>query len=103
MAERRMFAKSVVESSKFMKLSAHAKLLYFNLGMDADDDGYADAITTLQKNRTNKKYLNDLENAGLIQFITDDPVVKIVDWTTNNQIRRDRYHPSRYAKLATNG
>ena len=103
MAERRMFARSVVESSKFMKLNAHARLLYFNLGMDADDDGYADALTTLQKNRTNSKYLKDLENAGLIQYITDDPVKKIVDWKTNNQIRKDRYHPSRYASLATNG
>lgn len=103
MAERRMFARSVVGSSRFLKLSVQARLLYFDLGMDADDDGYAEAFATMRKTGAKDKTLKDLENQGFIKKITDDPVVKIVDWTINNQIRKDRYHPSRYASPETAG
>ena len=40
MAQRRMFHTDVVESDKFLDLSAGAQLLYFHLGMQADDDGF---------------------------------------------------------------
>ena len=37
MAERRMFAKSVVESARFLKMPVSSQNLYFHLGMNADD------------------------------------------------------------------
>ena len=40
MAERRMFAKSVVLSDAFLDLPVRARCLYFTLGMVADDDGF---------------------------------------------------------------
>ena len=40
MAERRMFAKSVIGSDNFLDMPATTQLLYFHLGMRADDDGF---------------------------------------------------------------
>lgn len=40
MAERRMFAKSVVTSDTFLDMEFSARCLYFTLGMYADDDGF---------------------------------------------------------------
>ena len=38
MAERRMFAKSVVESARFLKMPVSSQNLYCQLGMNADED-----------------------------------------------------------------
>ena len=38
MAERRMFAKSVIGSARFLKMPPTSRLLYYDLGMQADDD-----------------------------------------------------------------
>ncbi|MBR3580761.1 MAG: hypothetical protein IKN95_07175, partial [Lachnospiraceae bacterium] len=40
MAERRMFAKSIVLSDAFLDMPMSARCLYFTLGMLADDDGF---------------------------------------------------------------
>ena len=39
MAERRMFSKSVIGSARFLRMPASSRLLYYDLGMQADDDG----------------------------------------------------------------
>ena len=39
MAERRMFAKSIIGSARFLRMPVSARLLYYDLGMQADDDG----------------------------------------------------------------
>lgn len=44
MAERRMIAKSFVNSATFMKMSDSAKLLYFYLNVNADDDGMVEVF-----------------------------------------------------------
>ena len=40
MAERRMFAKTIIDSDAFLDMPATAQLLYFQLGVRADDDGF---------------------------------------------------------------
>ena len=40
MAERRMFAKTIVTSDAFLDMPLSARCLYFTLGMLADDDGF---------------------------------------------------------------
>ena len=40
MAERRMFAKSIVDSDIFLDMPLSTQCLYFHLGMRADDDGF---------------------------------------------------------------
>ena len=40
MAERRMFAKTIVTSDAFLDMPLSARCLYFTLGVLADDDGF---------------------------------------------------------------
>ena len=38
MAERRMFAKTIIDSDSFIDMPVTARLLYYDLAMRADDD-----------------------------------------------------------------
>ncbi len=98
MAERRMFAKSVVLDDKFLDLTMATRCLYYMLGMEADDDGFVGAPKRVMRAcGAGKTALNALIEAGYLhQF--DSGVVAITHWTTNNQIRRDRYRPTVYIK-----
>ena len=47
MANRRMFSRSITGSGRFLRLSAQARALYYDLGMEADDDGFAEAYVRM--------------------------------------------------------
>ena len=97
MANRRMFARSIICSGRFMRLSLEAQNLYYGLGMDADDDGFAEAYPRLQFGRITEERLLELENKGFLTILdAEDLVVHIDGWSENNLIRKDRYTPSRY-------
>ncbi len=99
MAERRMFAKSVVNSARFLRMPASARLLYYDLGMAADDDGVVEAFTVMRTTGASDGDLNLLARQGFVAILNEDQVSYICDWGRNNQIRRDRYHPSVYLDL----
>ena len=97
MANRRMFARSIICSGRFMRLSLEAQNLYYGLGMDADDDGFAEAYPRLQFGRITEEHLSELASKGFLTILdAEDLVVHIDGWSENNLIRRDRYTPSRY-------
>ena len=102
MAERRMFAKSVVGSARFLRMPATTRLLYYDLGMEADDDGIVEAFSVLRKTGLTEDDLRVLAGKGFIRVLNDDLVSYIVDWPKNNQIRKDRYHKSIYQHLVPN-
>lgn len=99
MAERRMFSKKIVGSARFLRLPATARLLYYDLGMQADDDGVVEAFTVLQMTHADETDLNALVEKGFIRILNEDFVSLIIDWKTNNLIKKDRYRPSFYADL----
>lgn len=99
MAERRMFAKSVIGSARFLRMPATTRLLYYDLGMEADDDGIVEAFGVLRKTGLTEDDLRALAGKGFIRVLNDDLVSYIVDWPKNNQIRKDRYHKSIYQHL----
>ena len=100
MAERRMFAKAITTQLRFLKLSENARLLYYDLGMAADDDGVVESFMVIRMTGASTKSLYELEENGFIDLIDEENLVAyIVDWHTNNQIRKDRYHESYYAQL----
>ena len=99
MAERRMFARSVINSARFLRMPATSRLLYFDLGMEADDDGIVEAFTVMRKTGANEDDLKVLVSKGFVRVLNDDLVSLIVEWKTNNYIQSDRYHPSVYAEL----
>lgn len=99
MAERRMFSKKIVGSARFLRLPATARLLYYDLGMQADDDGVVEAFTVLQMTHADEADLNALVERGFIRILNEDLVALVIDWKTNNLIKKDRYRPSFYSDL----
>ena len=99
MAERRMFAKSITNSAKFLRMPATTRLLYYDLGMNADDDGVVEAFSVLRLTGAQEDDLRVLVSRGYITILNEDLVSLINDWKTNNFIRPDRYHPSIYSEL----
>ena len=102
MAERRMFAKSIIGSARFLRMPASSRLLYYDLGMDADDDGCVEAFTVMRKTGANEDDLRVLVSKGFVRVLNEDLVSLVVDWRLNNYIQKDRYHPSIYASLIDN-
>ena len=43
MAKKRMFSKDIVQSDVFLSMPTSSQLLYFQLGMNADDDGFVNS------------------------------------------------------------
>jgi len=76
-----------------------SRLLYYDLGMAADDDGVVEAFTVIRTTGAAEDDLRVLASRGFVVVLNDDLVSYISDWTTNNQIRKDRYTPSVHAKL----
>ena len=94
MAERRMFAKSVVLSGPFIRLPAKTQLLYFHLGMQADDEGFVSAPEfAMQGAKASWKDLNLLVKEGfLLKFPSGLLVIR--HWHMQNCIKKDRFHPT---------
>lgn len=99
MAERRMFAKAITGSAKFLRMPATSRLLYYDLGMDADDDGCVEAFGVIRKTGATEDDLRVLVSKGFVRVINDDLVTYIQHWNINNHIRKDRYHPGIYKTL----
>ncbi|MDD7260781.1 MAG: hypothetical protein PUH34_11355 [Eubacteriales bacterium] len=102
MAERRMFARSIIGSARFLRMPPSSRLLYYDLGMEADDDGCVEAFAVMRKTGAAEDDLRVLASKGFLKVLNDDLVSVILDWKTNNYIQKDRYHPSIYAKLLNN-
>lgn len=93
-----MFSKTITNSGKFLKMPATSRLLYYDLGMNADDDGYAEWFTTVRMTGSTEQDLQVLEANGFVK-IFDENVLIILNWKENNYLRPDRYTPSKYAGL----
>lgn len=98
MAQRRMFNKSITNSSKFLKMPMSSRLLYYDLGMNADDDGFVEHFMVLRMTGASQQDLGVLELNGLVK-VFDDNVLWIKDWKDNNYIQKDRYQPSKYLAI----
>ena len=94
-----MFSRRLVRSARFLKLPIRAQILYFHLGMEADDDGAVEAFTVLQLLGLCEDDLQLLIEKNFITLLNDDLVCHITDWNENNFIRCDRYIPSVYQDL----
>lgn len=99
LAERRMFSKTVINSARFLTMPPSSRLLYYDLGMAADDDGVVEAFTVIRTTGAVEDDLRVLVSKGFVLLLNDELVAYITDWSKNNQIRKDRYQPSIYKKL----
>jgi hypothetical protein len=99
MARRRMFANAIITSAKFLRMPATSRLLYYDLGMAADDDGCVEAFSVMRMTGATEDDLRVLASKGFIKVLNADLVSYILDWNTNNQIRKDRYIEGMYKHL----
>ena len=96
MAERRMFAKTIIDSDAFLDMNQTAQLLYFHLAMRADDDGFINNPKAIMRNaRCSEEDLRLLANKKfIIPFETGIVVIK--HWKIHNYIAKDRYKETKY-------
>lgn len=95
MAQRRMFSKSITNSSQFLMMPQSSQNLYFHLGMNADDDGFCEHFSLMRMTDSKPDDLKILQAKGFVN-VFDDRVLVIIDWKENNYLRADRYSPSKY-------
>ena len=99
MAQRRMFAVKIIDSAKFLKMPVSSRLLYYDLGMRADDDGVVEAFNVIRMTGATEDDLKVLASKGYIRVLNEDLVTFITDWTEHNKIRADRKIDSLYKDL----
>lgn len=96
LAERRMFAKTIIDSDAFLDMPMSARLLYYDLAMRADDDGFINSPKKIMKfiGATN----DDMNILIMRKFIIpfDNGVVVIKHWRIHNYIRKDTYNETAY-------
>ena len=96
MAERRMFAKTIVLSDAFLDMPMSARCLYFTLGMLADDDGFVNSPKSIM--RQVGASIDDMNILLARKFILafESGVIVIKHWRIHNYIQKDRYKGSKY-------
>ena len=96
MAERRMFAKTIIDSDAFIDMPVTARLLYYDLAMRADDDGFVNSLKKIM--RMIGASQDDLGILIMRKFIIpfDNGIVVIKHWRIHNYIRKDMYHETKY-------
>ena len=101
MAERRMFAKTIVTSDAFLDMPPTARCLYFTLGMFADDDGFVNNPKSIM--RQSGATLDDMNILIAKKFVItfESGVIVIKHWRIHNYIRGDRKHKSKYSEELT--
>lgn len=99
MADRRMFSKRVIDSARFLKMPCSTQLLYFHLGLHADDDGIVEAYTIMNSTGCTEDDLKILVAKGFVYVLNEDLVSYITDWRENNKLRADRKTDSIYQDL----
>jgi len=92
---RRMFNPYVVNQDKFLDMPVSARELYFQLGMNADDDGFISPKRIMKMTNASDDDLKVLmAKEYLIPFETG--VVCIAHWRVNNLVRKDWYRPTQF-------
>lgn len=100
MAERRMFAKTIIDSDAFLDMPLSTQALYFHLSMRADDEGFVNNPRKIQ--RMIGAADDDLKVLITKKFIIpfESGIVVIKHWKIHNYIRGDRLKETVYQEEA---
>lgn len=96
MAERRMFAKSIIDSDAFLDMPLSTQALYFHLSMRADDEGFINNPKKIQ--RMIGASDDDLKLLIAKRFIItfESGIIVIKHWRIHNYIQKDRFKETLY-------
>lgn len=102
MADKRMLARTIIESDPFMNMPADSQMLYVHLNLAADDDGFVanpravmrmcGASEDSMKLLIAKKFVLSFQKG-------DDFIYLIKHWKIHNTIQKDRYKASNFRNL----
>jgi len=96
MAQKRMFSLNVIDTDRFLEMPITSRLLYYELGMRADDDGFVDNWKKILMFTGLKE--DDLKILIAKSFIIpfESGVIVIRHWRMNNYLQNDRTKPTIY-------
>lgn len=96
MAQRRMFDIDFLGDDRFLDMPATTQLLYFHLGLRADDDGFLNNVKSIM--RTCGGTDDDLKILIAKKFLIpfESGIVVIKHWRMHNKIPKDRYKETKF-------
>lgn len=96
MAERRMFAKTIIDSDAFLDMPLSTQALYFHLSMRADDEGFINNPKKIQ--RMVGASDDDLKLLIMKRYVLvfESGVIVIKHWKIHNYVRSDRFKETVY-------
>lgn len=96
MAERRMFAKAIIDSDAFLDMPLSTQALYFHLSMRADDEGFVGNPKKIQ--RMIGASDDDCRILVSKRFILtfQSGIIVIKHWKIHNYIQADRFKETTY-------
>ena len=98
MAERRMIAKSIIDTDSFLDMPMSSQCLYFHMLLRGDDDGFIANPKAILRNTGCKDDDMKLLIAKKYVLVFDSGVIVIRHWKIHNYIQKDRYKPSQCAE-----
>ena len=102
MAERRMLAKTIIESDMFSDMPAETQMLYVRLNLAADDDGFVSNPRQVMRmcGATEDSMKMLIKKKFVLSFdIGDNFVFLIKHWKIHNYLRSDRYKASAFKNI----
>ena len=96
MARRRMFNLDIIDTDLFIEMPQSSRLLYYELCMRADDDGFVSSPKKIQRvvGCSDDDFKVLITKKFIIPFETG--VVVIRHWKIHNYIQKDRYKETIY-------
>ena len=96
MAERRMFAKTIIDSDAFLDMPLSTQALYFHLVMRGDDEGFVNNPKKIMRmvGASDDEMKVLITKRFLIPF--ESGVVVVKHWFIHNYIQKDRFKRTVY-------
>lgn len=96
MAKRRMFSLDIIDTDLFLEMPQSSRLLYYELCMRADDDGFVSSPKKIQRmvGCSDDDFKVLITKQFIIPFETGIIVIK--HWKIHNYIQKDRYKETLY-------
>ncbi len=94
-----MFSDEITSTDSFLDMPSGSQLLYFHLGMEADDDGFISSPKMVM--RAMGAADDELKILFAKKFLLpfDNGVCVVKHWRINNYIRKDIYKETKYTDL----
>lgn len=96
MAQRRMFSLKIIDTDLFLDMPMSARLLYYDLSMRADDDGFVASPKKIQRmiGCSDDDFKILISKQFIIPF--ENGICVIKHWRIHNYIQKDRYTKTLY-------